>query len=44
MASGAWNAEGIIVFARATGDGLFRISAEALGQTVPVTTLGYDER
>ena len=36
--SGAWNAEGIIVSGRATGDELFRISAEG-GQTVPATTL-----
>ena len=38
VASGAWNADGIIVFGRATGDGLFRISAEG-GPAVPVTTL-----
>ena len=38
VASGAWNADGIIVFGRATGDGLFRISAEG-GRTAPVTTL-----
>ena len=38
VASGTWNAKGIIVFGRATGDGLFRISAEG-GQTVPVTAL-----
>jgi serine/threonine protein kinase/Tol biopolymer transport system component len=38
VASGAWNADGIIVFGGATGDGLFRISAEG-GPAVPVTTL-----
>ena len=38
VASGAWNADGIIVFGGATGDGLFRTSAEG-GPPVPVTTL-----
>ena len=38
VASGTWNADGIIVFGVATGGGLFRISAEG-GPAVPVTTL-----
>jgi hypothetical protein len=36
--SGTWNADGIIVFGGATGDGLFRVSAEG-GPVVPVTKL-----
>ena len=38
VASGAWNVNEIIVFGRASMDGLFRISAEG-GPAVPVTTL-----
>ena len=43
VASGTWNADGIIVFGVATGGGLFRISAEG-GPAVPVTTPDFTPR
>jgi eukaryotic-like serine/threonine-protein kinase len=43
VTSGAWNADGIIVFGGATGNGLFRMSAEG-GRVVPVTKLDATRR